>query len=481
MTVVLERQDIQGIVLSAYAHLPLSSYLLCRVDDAPAARRWLGGLAAEITDATGKREGCSVNVALTYRGLDALDLDAATLASFPLPFSDGMDSDTRASILGDTGNSAPTAWRWGNAATPVHVMLLVFAPDEQTLGEYVTRYTTELTGAGLSLVTDLRGHRLPGGKEHFGFTDGIGQPVIEGNDRRARKQHARTGHVTVVKAGEFVLGYPDEYGLAPVGPVVDAARDPAGLLPVYDVPEDLRFTTHSGSLRDLGRNGTFLVFRQLEQDVSAFWGFVDAATRDASGASDPAARERLGAKFVGRWPSGAPLVRSPDRDDPAFASDNVFGYAAHDPYGFACPIGAHIRRANPRDALRDDPRDSLAAVRRHRIVRLGRFYGTPLSAPWTDDGAERGIYFLCLNADLVRQFEFVQQTWLDNTVFGGLDGETDPLVGDQDDPLCTRTMTVPSDPLRRKVHDLRRFIRMRGGSYFFVPGLNALRWLATVP
>jgi Dyp-type peroxidase family len=479
--VVLERRDIQGVVVSGYGHLPRSAYLLFRIEDQAAARAWLGAMAEEVTDAAGKRAECSVNVALTYDGLAALGLDDDALRTFPLPFTDRMDSPRRATILGDSGESAPAGWDWGNAANRVHVLLMVFGPDEAELETVVTRFTDGIAAAGaMSLVANLPGHRLPGGKEHFGFRDGIGQPIIEGNERRAEKQLARTGHVTVVKAGEFVLGYPNEYGLPPVSPVVAAARDPLGLLPEYDVPDDLRFSSHTGPLRDLGRNGSYLVFRQLRQDVAGFWAFLDDATRGATGGPDRAAQERLGAKFVGRWPSGAPLVLAPDQDDPSLATANDFSYAALDSHGFACPLGSHVRRANPRDALRDDAAESVRSVRRHRIVRLGRFYGDVPADPRHADDTDRGIYFLCLNADIERQFEFVQQTWLNDTVFRGLDSETDPLVGDQDDSLCARTMTIQADPLRRKVTNLQRFVTTRGGSYFFLPGLNALRYLGAL-
>jgi Dyp-type peroxidase family len=478
--VKLERSDIQGLIFSAYSHLPCAAYLLLRIEDAAAAGQWLSAIAGEITTADNKQENFSINLALTYCGLARLGLNRATLNSFPIAFREGVASENRSRILGDTHENAPSGWDWGSDADSIHFLLLVYGVDEKTLEVQLQQRKAELTRAGgLVLVKELSAGRQPDSKEHFGFADGIGQPVIEGNDRHERKQRARTNHATVVKAGEFILGYVNEYGTPTLGPIVEAAQDPRGFLPPYKVPADLRFSDQSASkdLHDLGMNGSYLVFRQLAQDVAGFWKFLDAATLDQNNQSDAAARERLGAKFVGRWPSGAPLVLSPDRDDSRYKNENDFGFAATDRHGFACPVGSHIRRCNPRDSRGDDPSGSLQSVRRHRLMRRGRSYGHRISDKLVEDGAERGLHFICINADIERQFEFVQQTWINNTVFGGLSGETDPLAGNQDPALCAGMMTVPDDPLRRRISNLRSFVTVKGGGYFFLPGIKALRYL----
>jgi Dyp-type peroxidase family len=196
---------------------------------------------------------------------------------------------------------------------------------------------------------------------------------------------------------------------------------------------------------------------------------------------DTAASGRLAAKFVGRWPSGAPLVLSPDKDDPALADADDFGYFDRDPRGFACPLGSHIRRANPRDSLGPDTTRALASANRHRILRRGRSYGPRLQDPRVDDGADRGLHFICLNSDIERQFEFVQQTWINNPVFGGLNGEVDPLVGYQDKlEKGDAMMTVQADPVRMRVHNIRPFVTVKGGAYFFLPSIRALRFLASL-
>jgi len=189
---------------------------------------------------------------------------------------------------------------------------------------------------------------------------------------------------------------------------------------------------------------------------------------------------RLAAKLIGRWPSGAPLVKYPDADPNAGTGrlnhENDFGYSQLDSAGLACPIGAHIRRANPRDSLGPTPKAALVSANRHRLLRRGRSYGERLADPLVDDGKKRGLYFICFNGDLERQFEFVQQTWLGSPVFGGLYGETDSIIGTQ--PLGGGTMTIPREPVRQRVHGLSRFVTVRGGAYFFLPGVRALKYLA---
>jgi Dyp-type peroxidase family len=306
------------------------------------------------------------------------------------------------------------------------------------------------------------------GREPFGFTDGISQPLIEGLSKTGPPQ-------TTLRFGEFVLGYPNEYGRYAERPILDAAADPGKVLPPD--PDTGR--------PDLGRNGSYLVFRQLAQDVPAFWRYLDAAARRSDGSPDPAARTRLAAKMVGRWPGGAPLALAPDGDDPALAGANEFGYFHVDPHGTRCPIGAHIRRANPRDSLDPQPGTdkSYEINRRHRLLRRGRKYGSPLTPEealaatgGTGAGDERGLHFICLVANISRQFEFVHGTWLNSPKFAGLYDDSDPLVSPSQP--YGGTFTLQSDPVRDRVTGVPRFVSVKGGAYFFLPGLAALRWTA---
>src|SRR6266571_7386885 len=315
MAEALERNDIQGLLFSAYGHLTCAAYLLLRVDDPKAGREWLGRLAEEITLATGKQEGFSVNVALTGAGLARLGLDDDALSTFSSAFRDGMTSPRRTKILGDTGNSQPDRWSWGGPKNDeAHLLLMLFA-DEDQIDRQVDRQR-EAFGKerGIVELMAVRAGREPDSKEHFGFNDGIGQPVIAGTGN-LQHQLQRTGHATELDPGEFILGYTNDYGIPSDSPTVAASRDPRELLPTVRAAGGPPGAAGSSAVRhDLGRNGTYLVFRQMAQNVAAFWQFLDRATRNETGGSDPEARVRLAAKFVGRWPSGAPLVQYPHED-----------------------------------------------------------------------------------------------------------------------------------------------------------------------
>ncbi|HEX5415002.1 MAG TPA: Dyp-type peroxidase [Chloroflexota bacterium] len=470
MSNALDLADLQGIIARSYATLTAARYVLLAIDDPGPARSWLSALAELLTTARTRPETRAVNVAFTPSGLGKLGLGADVLAAFSHEFLDGLTAPNRGRLLGDVDANAPEHWHWGGPANlPIDILLLFFARDEAELAALETECLA--AGAnGLSVVARLETVDL-GGTEHFGFADGISQPTIEGLSRK-------DAPANTVKAGEFILGYPNEYGLYTDRPTLPRSADPRGLLP----PDP------SGSAEvDLGRNGSYLVFRQLRQDVRAFWQFVDNATRRTDGTPDAAARVRLAAKMVGRWPSGAPLALAPDHDDPRRAKSNDFGYFGTDAAGDRCPLGAHVRRSNPRDSLDPDPgsEKSIAVGKRHRLLRRGREYGKPLPPedrlnplPPNQEDDERGLHFICLNANLARQFEFIQHTWVNNPTFQGLYADDDPLVG----PRGTSggMFTIQATPVRDKFTDLPRFVTVVGGAYFFLPGVRAVRYLASL-
>jgi Dyp-type peroxidase family len=471
MAVTLELDDIQGLVARGYGRLRAARFLLLRIDDPAAARRWLAALAGELTPGSADPHDSSVQVAFSYAGLASLGLGPEVLAMFPLEFVGGMTTPHRSRLLGDLGQNAPEHWSWGGPTMPpIHLVLLLYAGDEPALATVSTRYEGELAAGGLVVERRLDTVDL-GTREHFGFHDGISQPVVEGLPRSGPPAER-------IKAGEIVLGYLNEYGRFTERPLLGPGGDPAGLLPRDPDPA-------GAGAPDLGRNGSYLVIRQLGQRVREFWQFLDEATRRPDGSSDEVARLRLAAKMVGRWPSGAPLVMAPDQDDPALADDNDFGYHDVDEHGRRCPLGAHIRRAHPRDSLDPDPGSprSIAVDRRHRILRRGRAYGQRLQAdavggvPEADDG-QRGLHFMCLNANIARQFEFIQHTWLNNAKFGGLYDDPDPIVTAS--AQLGSTFTVPANPVRQRIIGLPPFVTVRGGGYFFLPGIRAVRYLATL-
>lgn len=510
-----ELKDIQGIVASGYGDLHCASYMFLRVTQAAAARRWLGAITDQITTSEPPPQKVkALNVALTCRGLTKLELDDETLETFSRPFLEGMTTRHRQRILGDAEENAPKTWDWGgnNAedkpeeAKAVDILLMVFAENEDLLNVLLAEKRAEFEQNGVAELRTLSAGRQDDSHEHFGFADGMGQPAIEGTFQ-VDKAAARN----VIKTGEMLLGYINDYDKPADSPKVNAARDPNGLLPQ---PIAVDGQSAAQPLHDLGHNGTYLVFRQLAQDVSLFRHFVDEATRRIdNGKLDFAASDRLAAKFVGRWQNGAPLVLSPNCDDWTLSDADDFGYRDSDAHGFKCPIGSHVRRSNPRDTIGPDAGTALATANRHRILRRGRSYGHRPVDPRVEDGIDRGLLFLCLNADIERQFEFVQQTWVNNPVFGGLNGEVDPLIGNINktetsaptsiqgnvgnstnsgvDPKPSNALgagsltrdalfTAQADPLRTRIHNLERFVTVKGGAYFFLPSIRALRYLASL-
>jgi Dyp-type peroxidase family len=434
----LELDDIQSGALHPRPSPYAGRHLLLRIDDRAAGRelvRRLHGVVDAGRPSSDPAGDGWLTVAFTYQGLNALGVPEASLESFAPEFKEGMAA--RAALLGDAGDSGPANWEKPLGTPDVHVALAVLSPDVarlEAVAERARHGYADLHGVEVIWRQDC--YQLPNERTSFGFRDGIGQPAVEGSGIPGSNPQEPP-----IKAGEFILGYPDE----------------TGGLPPMPAPEVL------------GRNGTYVVFRKLHTRVAAYRQYLRAKA---------ASREEealMGAKMVGRWPSGAPLARSPDRDDPTLGADpqrnNAFLYG-DDLRGFKCPAGAHARRANPRDSLDGDATD----VRLHRMIRRGTSYGPMLpEGVLEDDGAERGIVFVFVGTHLDRQFEFIKTQWLNDGIFIGAPAEKDPLVGTNDG---TGTLTVPHRPIRRRLRELPPFVVTRGGEYCFAPGLRALRWLA---
>lgn len=298
--------------------------------------------------------------------------------------------------------------------------------------------------------------------------------------------------IHAVEPGEFLLGYPDARGFFPPSPQVPAEIDPGNLLPLAE-PNHSRGalqpdfgSSSAAAARDLGRNGSFLVIRQLAQYVDVFNDYVcNAAKRYADHPAVPdqldpdLLPEWIGAKMVGRWKDGSSLVRYPHgpatRKQPGrhFRPDNDFLSGAEDPLGERCPLGAHIRRSNPRDSLAPTSKDELSIVNRHRTLRVGRGF----DAVGANDPEEQkpGLLFMCFNADIERQFEFIQQTWATAWQFHGLENEVDPITG-RGGGMGRLTIPSPRGPLN--LTGIKDFVRMRGGAYLFMPSRSAVRFLA---
>jgi Dyp-type peroxidase family len=473
----LEYGEIQGLLLYGHSRLTYASYLFLEFTRQDGTRAWLRGLLEDITTAApvprDQRENKAIHLAFTASGLQHLGLGESALATFSDEFRWGMAS--RARVLGDTGASAPEHWEIGGPGQRIDALLLLYAVGDAEREALVQTLEAAMSEQGVRVVRGGREDTTPIGlTEHFGFRDGISQAAFQGGPREAASPQPP------LYPGEFILGQVNEYGTNPLPPSVAAADDPGGTLEERE------------GRRLFGVNGTYLVFRKLTQDVAGFWQFVEAKAAALGGVAHAQTPEWLAAKMVGRWPNGDPLAAGMPRTDgtpQTGTPSNDFGYAEKDAAGLGCPVAAHVRRANPRDSLPPDAKRSLMTVARHRILRRGRSFGKPVdeAARSVDDGADRGLYFIALSADLRRQFEFVQQSWLDNPNFGGLQNDGDPLLGSRDARRDDDDSLVPADdfsfaaePYRQRLSGLPRFVQNRGGGYFFVPGMRALRYLAQV-
>jgi Dyp-type peroxidase family len=437
---VLEFDDIQHILLTRAPALN-GRYEFLSFGTPAGGRAWLAAILEKVDSAKTMRESVDrekrwVTVAFTWNGLRALGVDEAALATFPQEFREGMVA--RAEVLGDTGANAPGNWVDKTASPNLHAIAILFARDAAERDRCVLEHNklmAEYPGVEVLSRLDLEATPPFGyAHDHFGYRDRLSQPVIEGSG-----DEPTPGSGAPLKAGEFILGYPDESGPGPA-------------LPQPEV---------------LSRNGSFMAYRRMEEHVGKFRDFLRVNSKTAE------EQELLAAKLMGRWRSGAPLTLATEKDDPVLGADprrnNDFNYKRDDPQGYAVPLGSHIRRMNPRD--------TAANINRRRMIRRGATYGSYLPEGTSDDGQERGIAAFVICASLIRQYEFAQNVWVNDRNFHELGNERDPIIGSQDGTL---EFKIPKRPIRRKITGLPAFTTVRGGGYFFLPGLKALRWLAAL-
>jgi Dyp-type peroxidase family len=437
---MLELDDIQHILLTRTPAIT-GRYEFLTFDTPEGGRAWLSELVDLLPSATAAQATMDesdrwITLAFTWNGLRALGVPEESLATFPDAFREGMPS--RASILGDVGVSAPENWVGGLAGDDVHAIAILFARNDEQCRTSIENHDALLARTdGVRSLSFLDLNATPPfnyAHDHFGYRDRLSQPVMKGSG-----EEPTPGSGDALEPGEFILGYPDENG------------------PVHDLPQP----------EVLSRNGSYMAYRRLEEHVAVFRDYL------RENADEPADEELLAAKFMGRWRSGAPLVLAPDQDDPELGADpmrnNDFNYKEMDPFGYACPLGSHARRLNPRDTAHN--------MNRRRMIRRGATYGPALPDGAPDDGADRGIAAFIICADLVRQFEFAQNVWINDEAFHELGNEHDPIIGTQDG---TMDFTVPDRPIRRVHKGIPAFTSMTGGAYFFLPGLKAIRYLAAL-
>jgi Dyp-type peroxidase family len=527
----------QGIVVSGFNNLPSAQALFLFCDwpengpgDLATSGKgaWLQALraVAPITDADGS-DARAAMLAFTWTGLQKIGLPADALATFSQPFREGMYQEDRLRRLGDKvqdswqGTVIAGGPRWsGNiparkqkrvqawersikdigmpaereeqeVTTPitVHAMLVLYEVNEDAAKRWAAAVEQAIAPHGVKtvhrLLLDLRLDPNGIGREHFGFADGLSQPIpydektgdqspdivylSDGSPAKRDEWHG-------VPLGEILLGQTNahhEKAPSPMVPDDEAGKALAAGLLSDGAPE---------GFRNLGLNGSYLVVRELQQRVAAFWNSLETGAALIR-AHDPTAThvtaDWLAERVIGRNLDGHLLCPYPAnflKPDPYGQPENGFGFRKIDPKGVGCPAGSHVRRANPRDSLAKDLASAqtlLDAANNHRILRRGRKFGTTLADRDKDDNSERGLLFICLNTDIARQFEFVQQTWLLNRNFHTLFDETDPLVGPKGH------FTIGEEPLRRIV-EVETFIQSAGGEYFFLPSIPAHNYLAAL-
>ena len=469
----LDLEDIQGMVIRGYGKLFQTAYWLLRVDDAGKAKSWMKEIMPKVdsADISNKVEK-TLHLAFTAKGLTALGMDSENVATFPVPFREGMVTDDRSRILGDYDESDPSNWGWGGHDDNLHLLLIFHARDKASMNSFLEEERSLLKeNEGLTIIKEMYGFLREDNKEPFGFHDGISQPTVKGSGRSGPEND-------IVETGEFLMGYKNEHGQYPYSPLIEKDQGNTSLL-----SED---AAGSGK-KDLGRNGSFMVFRQFEQHVDEFWNFMEDKTKNPDGSVNEEAKIKLAAKCIGRWPSGASLVVFPDKDPGGAPDNDDFGYADLDPDGFRCPFGSHLRRNNPRDTFRwYNPKQSLKVSRRHRIIRRGRNYELPHSAGNEEVNVkETGLHFICFNANLQLQFEFIQHAWANNNQLRHLTNDIDLVigVGAKDDPNRSKgQFTIQAEPANQFIdlEDWKRFITVKGGQYFFFPSMTVLNYLTTI-
>lgn len=507
MNNALDLYDIQGNICKGYGRYgyPKARYLFLDFHQSEGARQLIAELIDSITtsepwptswDQTDKPES-TTNIGFTYRGLELLELPEKSLQGFPTEFKMGMKH--RAALLGDEDISAPEQWDPIWHGEPIHAWVSINGKDLAAIEQRFEEIQS-LINSSNNAVSIRPGHKGPDGsllpyqdasavfengqptaKEHFGFTDGIGNPYFEGCGNAesrlpGRGKLNRDGSWSPLATGEFILGHIDEAEEYPLAPT-----------PFL-----------------LSRNGTYMVYRKLHENVASFENYVDNMAKDFAGS-----KELLMAKMSGRWrDDGTPLTLAPTDADKAQLERRMqelskkadtgdacakaqladikrqwidFDYD-DDKLGAKCPIGAHIRRTNTRGSLETEEDAFLtkgALVDRRRLMRRGLPYGGDDKV--TNDSSEQGIIFMCIGASIERQFEFVQQQWVNYSNDFKLGNDKDPFLGTHDGKLMDKHI-IQSDPESGDAPffctHLPRFVETRGGDYFFIPSITALEMIA---
>lgn len=526
-TVKLDLHDIQGNIIKGYGRygFPKARYVFFEIKDPGRGREFLKKVIPLVTTSEswenfGKSQDASkvpnvtTNIAFSYQGLKKLGLPRQSLQSFPTDFAMGMKE--RRDILGDDGVSAPENWDpiWERE---VHCWISINGRTEDLVESRFQQILafSQQSNDGVKL---LSGHRGANGadqldyqqasalfidgeltpKEHFGYVDGISDPFFKGSEtnpanvigggKRTREDPATVDGWEPLETGEFILGHRDE---------------------AYEYP------TNAAMPRLLSHNGTYMVYRKLHENTRSFYEYIENLGKDF-----PDGEEAVAAKFAGRWRNGVPVTSYPHKAEAdKFAAQLgaakrrledahsetekrtaeieyrelkkglvAFDYN-NDIEGSGCPVGAHTRRANPRGALEFGTKNAFltpgALVNRRRIARRGLPYGEFEKDKAYDNDGNHGIIFMAINASIERQFEFVQQQWLNYGNDFKLANDKDPILGNHaadQSGAGTGKMIIEGDKKSDRppffCSGIPRFVETRGGEYFFIPSMTALRMIA---
>ena len=466
----LELSQIQGFLVRDYKEMPFSKYFLLQITQVDNAKYFIKEMSKKVTTVSSEIKGTGLNVGFTSVGLHTLGLSKNNLRTFSREFREGMVTLHRQRLLGDHDSNDPKNWNWGGPDNEaVHIILMVFDTNEEKLNKHIQQLHEELKQNGLKEILVIDAPTFPEGKEHFGFRESISQPAIIGSGVSGIKNDN-------IEAGEFVMGYKNEYEVYPDSPLLKEKQGNDNLL-LNDVA--------GIGYKDFGRNGTYFVLRQLKEDVDGFWNFLNDKSKNEDGSFNPEESTKIAAKMMGRWPGGEPLVKYPDKDPGVLSDDNDFNYIETDKMGTKCPFGSHIRRTNPRDNFEETgPSESLQLTRKHRIMRRVRSYGEKFTASATNHttNGEVGILFGCFGADISRQFEFIQYTWANYPKFKQLYSDPDPFIGVKENPGndIEQQFTIPQTTVNRYITGLKSFVTVKGGAYFFFPSVNVVEFLSTI-
>lgn len=524
---VFEADEIQGNVLPGFMK-PRMGVVALAFGDLGKARAWLAalvpgvttmaqtmssrlkvreerlarGVSAGETQAAAALDDAWLNVSLSFGAIAALrgGGDASKFADDA--FRAGLAD--RSSLLGDPVDAAaegnPANWLFGGPGKEADVLIVLGTDREPTMTKLAARVVADAEAAQLHVLHAELGGKLDKlGREHFGFQDGVSQPGVRGL-MPGDDGHAYLTPRTVAPAAvpeTWLYGLPGQYLVWPG--MFLFGYPTQGADPLLAAPASIPGPAWA-------KNGSYAVYRRLRQDVATFRAFTDqqAASLREQGLTEMTG-DMLQALLIGRWPSGAPVSRTPDADDPDLGTNplanNDFGFAADtprlplvgqktgtyptakaDPVGLTCPLASHIRKVNTRDVGNDQ--GGRRGSFQRRLLRRGLPYGPPFpeTGPDPADG-NRGLMFLSYQASIVVQFEFLHTVWMGDPVAPRSPSGHDLVVGQNGEPGADRkrSCVIVKPPVIGTVVADRDVVIPTAGGYFFTPSISALRDVLATP